>query len=267
MVGLVFLILTASRTGFAAAILALAAYLAAVSSRWAKTALVLGLGIAFCALLLVLGSALLPDLKSAAMLGRDDANADSFNGRTWIWEEVGPYIHQSPILGYGYGGFWNERHINEISAVQKWGVAEGHSAYLDCLLNLGLVGLVVYVLALLAGIRRSFLLHRVFRKSGYAFLGAFLTFCVADGFLESAIGQSVLLMFLIVAILIHLGFRRLVLVQARQDSPSAEPRRFANNRAGVRTKHVHGLLPGWKGSREHDHFDSDADIKRVPLFR
>ncbi len=51
LLGLVFLILTASRTTFAAAMLALALYLAAVSSRWAKTALGLGLGIAFCVLL------------------------------------------------------------------------------------------------------------------------------------------------------------------------------------------------------------------------
>jgi exopolysaccharide production protein ExoQ len=211
LVGLVFLILAASRTAFAAALLALAVYLAAVSSRWSKTVLGLGLGIIFCFLLMVFGSAWLPGLKGAAMLGRDDSSVDSLNGRTGIWDEVHHYIHERPILGYGYGGFWSERHITEITqilATQTFGVGEAHSAYLECLLDLGFVGLAAYVFALLGGIARSFALYRASQAPAYAFSGAFLIFCVANGLLESAILLSIILTFLIILVLIELGFRR-----------------------------------------------------------
>lgn len=234
LLGLIFLILTASRTSFAAILLAVAAYLAAVSSRRAKTALGLGLGIASCALLLVLGNALLPGFKNAVMLGRDDSTVDSFNGRSEVWEEVGYYIHRRPTFGYGWGGFWTEAHITEISATQKWGVGEAHSAYLDCALSLGLVGLVAYVFALLVGVGRSFVLHRASQNSTFAFAGAFLIFCLADGLLESAPVGSASLIFLVAAVLIHLGFRPLALVRVRQDSLIAQPRRNAQIHKGIR---------------------------------
>lgn len=211
LLGLVFLILTASRTAFASGLLALAVYWAAVSCRRAKTALVLGLVTASCVLLLVLGNVSLPDLKSAAMLGRDDSTVDSFNGRTAIWEGISGYIRQHPILGYGYGGFWTKRHITEItetSATQEFAVAESHDAYLESLLHIGLVGLAAYIFALLGGIARSFALHSASHAPAYAFSGAFLVFCVVNGLLESAIVVSITLTFLIMAVLVELGFRR-----------------------------------------------------------
>jgi O-antigen ligase len=190
--------------------LALPVYLATVRSKWDKIALGLGLGLslAFCVHLLVIGNALFPKLKSAVMLGRDDSTADSFNGRLGVWEECLYYIDQRPIFGYGYDGFWTQRHITEISETQKWGVAEAHSAYLECLLDLGLVGLAAFVFALVGGIRRSFLFHRASQDAAFAFFGALLTFCVADGFLESAVLLSPLLTFLTMAVLIELEFRR-----------------------------------------------------------
>ena len=57
--------------------------------------------------------------------------------------KFGPYVEQRPILGYGYGGFWTPSHISEISEGEKWGIPNSHSAYLDNLLMLGVVGLIV----------------------------------------------------------------------------------------------------------------------------
>ncbi len=224
LLGLAFLIFTGSRTAFAAAIVALAVYLGAVCSRPTKIAIACALGVALCVLLLVLGKALVPDLKSAAMLGRDDLAIESFNGRTGIWGDVGPYIHLRPIIGYGYGGFWTPAHISVISEEEGWGVPEGHSAYLECLLNLGLVGLAAYVLALLGGIARSFALHRASQAHTFAFTGAFLTFCLAHGLLESAVLLSMQLSFLAMAVLIELGFRSQELGVRRY--PSYVPSRY-----------------------------------------
>jgi exopolysaccharide production protein ExoQ len=207
LVGFVFLILTASRTSFAAALLALAVYLGAVCSRATKIAMAYALSMAFCVLLLVLANASLPGLMSAVTLGRNDSTVDfSFNGRAGVWEDVGYYVHQHPILGYGYGGFWTPTRIKLISDEEKWPVPDSHSAYLDYLLTLGAVGLLVYTLLLFAGIRRAFRFQNLSHNSAFAFCGALLVFCALDGLLESAVIWPSLLLFLGMVVLVRLAF-------------------------------------------------------------
>jgi exopolysaccharide production protein ExoQ len=206
LVGFVFLILTASRTAFAAAVLAIVVYFGSSLSRNAKIAMAYFLSILFCLLLMVLVNASLPDLKSAVMLGRDSSTINTFHGRTGIWGDVSSYVRQRPILGYGYGGFWTPAHISEVSGEEKWGVPDSHSAYLDYLLTLGVVGLFAYVLLLLMGIRRAFRFHRRSGNSTFAFCGALLLFCTLDGFLESAMVYPSVLMFLSMVVLTRLAF-------------------------------------------------------------
>jgi O-antigen ligase len=90
------------------------------------------------------------------------------------------------MCGYGYGGFWTPTHIKEVSDEEKWAVPDGHSAYLDFLLTLGVTGLAAYVLILAGSVRRAFLLHANSRNSAFAFYGAILLFCAVDGLFESA---------------------------------------------------------------------------------
>jgi len=203
-VGFVFLVLTASRTAFAAALVALAVYGGVMWSRRSKLAIVYALSIAFCLVGLILGEAFLPDLKSAAMLGREDSSSASFNGRIGVWDEIGPYVQRRPILGYGYGGFWSAARISEISEGEKWGIPNSHSAYLDTLLALGAAGLLAYALVLFAGIHRAFRSLRFSRDPVYAFCGALLVFCAVDGFLETAAANPSLPMFLCLVVLTHL---------------------------------------------------------------
>ena len=155
-VGFFFLILTASRTAFAAALVAIGVYLASICSKRAKIAMAYALSIVFCLVMLVLVNGLIPGLKSAAMLGRDDSNDASFNGRTGIWDEVGRYAVRHPIVGYGYGGFWTPTRMSLISDDEHFGIPNSHLAYLDYLLTLGAVGMVTYTLLLFTGIRRAF---------------------------------------------------------------------------------------------------------------
>src|ERR1035437_452857 len=95
LVGFVFLILSGSRTAFAAVLLSLIVYLTAVSSRAAKIATAFSLGVMSCFLLLYLGAGLLPELKSAVNLGRENADkVDSLESRSIVWEGVGRYIRK-----------------------------------------------------------------------------------------------------------------------------------------------------------------------------
>jgi exopolysaccharide production protein ExoQ len=205
LLGIVFLYLTLSRTAFAAVLLAVASYYGAVSSRATKIAVAFALGISFCLLLLVLGNALLLNLKSAALLGRDASGGDSLDGRNVVWEECANYVVKRPITGYGFGGFWSPDHIDKISETVNWAVGAAHSAYLDCLLEVGLVGLAAYVLALIMGVWRAFHSYRLTRNPAFAFSGAVLLFCATDGLLESNVVTPSFLMFLCMAVLTRLA--------------------------------------------------------------
>lgn len=221
LLGFVFLILTTSRTAIAAALFALVMYLVSAGSRPTKIALVYGLSVVSCLFLVCLVNGLLPGLKGAVTLGRDSSSVDSFNGRTGIWDEVGPYVQRRPILGYGYGGFWTPTHMSVISDDEKWGVLDSHSAYLDHLLTLGAVGLIAYTCLLLAGIRRAFRLQKVSQSSTFAFCGALLVFFALDGLLDSAIVEPSLPMFLCMVVLVSLAFEDISHVNRFCSLPSA----------------------------------------------
>lgn len=207
--GFFFLILTASRTAFAATLVALGVYLGSVCSKRAKIAIAYALSIVLCLVMLVLVNGLIPGLKSAAMLGRDDADDASFNGRTEIWEAVGLFVDRHPVLGYGYGGFWTPTRMTAISDDEHFGVPNSHLAYLDYLLTLGAVGMVTYTLLLFTGIRRAFRFYALSQNFAFAFCAAFLVFCALDGLLESATMETSLPMFLITVVLAKFAFVRL----------------------------------------------------------
>lgn len=203
----VFLILSGSRTALVATALALFVYLAAVRNRRSKIAMTCGISLVFCFLLLFFGDGLLLGLENSIKLGRDNPlSVESFNARTMIWKDVAPYIRQRLFLGYGYGGFWIPTHIIEISEKEKWGVPDGHSAYLDYLLSLGAVGMGSYTLLLFAGIRRAFRIHWASRDPTFAFCGALLLFCALNGFLESTSAEGGILKFLWMVVLAWFAF-------------------------------------------------------------
>jgi exopolysaccharide production protein ExoQ len=205
--GLLCLILTGSRTAFAAAVAGLTVYWIMTSSRAAKMiAIPLALSALFCLLVISPGEGALTTLRSGFMLGRGDSNAESFNGRSEIWEKVEVYIRQRPIAGYGYGGFWTERHISDISAEQDWPVGSAHSAFRECMLSLGWVGLIAYIAAFGGGIQRSITLHRSTHAASFAFCTSFLIFCLTNGLLDSFIIDLTLVAFLIMITLTRLAF-------------------------------------------------------------
>ena len=69
------------------------------------------------------------------------------------------------------------------------------------------MGLVAYTLLLFAGIQRAFHFQRLFHNSAYAFCGVILVLYAVDGFLESAVIEPSVLMFLTWIILVSLAFK------------------------------------------------------------
>lgn len=80
-------------------------------------------------------------------IGRDS----TLTGRTQIWAAVLLAREQQPLLGYGLGSFWTD------ARRQIYNIPTAHNGYLDILLELGEVGLLLYVAWLLSIVRK---LHR-----------------------------------------------------------------------------------------------------------
>jgi exopolysaccharide production protein ExoQ len=79
------------------------------------------------------------------LLGRDDTLTD----RTLIWDLLEKFGQERPLLGYGYGGFWE----SDVAAWfdNRWAALDhAHNGYMDVWLALGYVGLATFVLLLLS---------------------------------------------------------------------------------------------------------------------
>ena len=77
------------------------------------------------------------------LIGRDS----SLTGRVPLWEECFKMIVQRPLLGYGYSSFWNadSRDVQYLWQVIGWDAPNAHDGYIDILLQLGIVGLILYM--------------------------------------------------------------------------------------------------------------------------
>ncbi len=105
------------------------------------------------------------------------ANADSvfrlFNrapnltGRIPLWEHlIETAVSKSPVIGHGFGAIWAmEDFRKSVTANQGWifEIKNGHSGFMDTLLNLGIVGLVLLLAVFISAIKKS---ASYFSKSG-----------------------------------------------------------------------------------------------------
>lgn len=207
LIGLFFLILTASRTTLAGTALAFAAYTIMVSQKTTRTMALPFAGILASLVLLLAVAGSFQGLEQKLFPGRDDAGGvESFAGRTSVWADLVPYIRERPLEGYGYGGFWTPEVRSVIADKEGWDVPDGHSTYVDDVLTLGVVGIILHVLCLAAGLGRAFGFYRRTRDPYFAFLAGILIFCVVDGFLESSAGEVSPLACLAIIALIRLAF-------------------------------------------------------------
>lgn len=113
------------------------------------TALILMLGVTGCIMLsLMIGF----DTDDILLKTYGDT---TFTGRTEIWAFMSSHIEKAPLLGNGFRGFWSlgaasPKHGSEIEFIRT--IGSGHNGYLDMTLDLGLVGLGLLVLSLIAAL-------------------------------------------------------------------------------------------------------------------
>jgi exopolysaccharide production protein ExoQ len=88
----------------------------------------------------------------------------TLTGRTVLWSAVWEMIQKQPWFGYGYGGFWDVTTGGEAAYIwlaTGWKMNHPHNGFLAIWLDLGLVGLICFMILLVQSFYRSLLLARL----------------------------------------------------------------------------------------------------------
>jgi exopolysaccharide production protein ExoQ len=103
----------------------------------------LGSGIGLIASSLLVAALLNRDLL-ASLVGR----TSNLTGRTDVWALVFESIARRPLLGYGFGAFWQTSYdSHRIDALLGWTVPSSHNVYIDIVVQLGFAGLGLFCVA------------------------------------------------------------------------------------------------------------------------
>ncbi len=203
--GMFVLLLTKSRTALMATLTASSAYLLLATSASRAVWAVMIAAWAVAAVLWLSSMRMMPDLSSAISMGRDDiktADVKKLTGRTDIWRFAVQQAGRDPnrlFVGYGFETFWTADNARAVSQYVKFKISEGHSAYLDWYLELGLVGAGLYGFAFLASIGRWSLAARMLKSPAAALAAATLIGALIHGLAESSTGDANLPTFFIYA--------------------------------------------------------------------
>jgi exopolysaccharide production protein ExoQ len=110
----------------------------------------------------------------------------SLTGRVKIWGLSLASIALKPILGYGYSAFWPaSAEAMRIDVAMNWTVPHAHDAYIELALELGLVGLGLYVGAYLVAMKRAAVYMRMERGNSAKWPLVYLCFVLLYSFTEN----------------------------------------------------------------------------------
>ena len=186
-VGILFLYLTKSRTA-AGALIAASGISWLLSSNWERRLLFGSVGVASFLLFLIVISLVSKDpgdsVGSYFAMGRTD-HVTQLTGRVPLWEELIDRAESKPVLGYGYGAFWDAKTIEDVSSIFFWHIPSAHSIYIDMLLSLGIVGLSCFLLSLLCSTGTAALRYFESRDTQDLCVFTIMIFMLIHGFSES----------------------------------------------------------------------------------
>ena len=144
------------------------------------------------------------NLMAPFQSNRDVGDPTTLTGRVDLWKTCLDYAYEHPILGYGFGGFWSAKRIEDISEEQQWPINQAHSAYIEEALDLGFPGALLYAVALLTCLIVCTL--RYFRDDdAFGIWAAILLFVTINGFAEALSLPPGFLSFVVCIIAAHLA--------------------------------------------------------------
>lgn len=186
--GVVLLILTKSRSSMVGLLAGLAVwiFLGAQDRRRAALLSVLALALIVPAAIFFFGDQLGSGIEKAFLMGRNAETLETGTGRIPLWSYlISHYVAERPLLGHGFQGFWTADHIRSVTASQDWLILHAHSGYMNVLLDLGLVGLGLFVLILLLAAGRSYVYFRATQDRSWLFILALLVFAAVTTLFDS----------------------------------------------------------------------------------
>ena len=199
-VGLILTKLTGSRGAQIALLAAMGSLFFVSLSVRPRIVLVMALVFLFAVGLIGLGfsSVSIPTWDDLGRMGRDTQNAGgaTLTGRIPIWEECLSAISQEWLLGYGYGAFWTPERVQEFAYIHNWAFSNAHSIFLETAIDIGLLGLFLFVTTFSLVLHRAYA-HWVARRDyGALFVISAIVAAATHGLVE-AIHVSVGLAFLL----------------------------------------------------------------------
>jgi exopolysaccharide production protein ExoQ len=215
-IGLLFLVLTGSRTALASALAVVILF--AATALYRRGMMLAAVPSILAGIILVLVAAPATSVSSDIfLLGRQEG-ASTLTARVDLWRGLSEYVRAEPLLGYGYGGFWTPAHIFDLSDRNGWSISSSHSEYLELILDLGFVGLAIYIAifigALCLAARAT---ARTDGNHGWFYFGLLL-FYMFDSFLESHLFSLGMLTFVTLVAVMQLDSKRLVVLQSSTPS-------------------------------------------------
>jgi exopolysaccharide production protein ExoQ len=183
----ILLLLTKSRTALGAcAVGGVALWLVSASPRWKylsfSSVVILGGTLMIAALVAGIDDA--DQLTRALLLGRDE-DSGTLTGRLPLWQLVAQDITRHPWVGHGYNSYWNEDILADIVNELGWPAGHAHNAYLETVLNIGVIGLVLLLLTVFVGAARAAVCMSEPEKASYALVVGLIAFGMINALLES----------------------------------------------------------------------------------
>jgi len=123
------------------------------------------------------------------VLGKDA----TLTGRTGVWNYVVPEIAQHPLLGRGVSGFWRGWSGEGSARVWQyvtWHPVHAHNGFLDLALDVGLVGLVIFLMGAAIVLRDSWARYRESNHFADAWPLLFMAFLFVQSMTESVLVRS-----------------------------------------------------------------------------
>ena len=178
--GFVALLLTRSRGALSAIAVALIVFWLVSTDLKQKAATVLACGTITTLLIM---SSVAPRLLN--VLNRGGEGGSDFTGRGPLWTELMSYVDRRPWTGYGYEAFWTETTIDDVSGDQKWAIDTAHSGYMEGILMLGVIGLSLHTLVLVAGSVEGIRLFLTTHDLAFLLAAGFCCVYLTGGILEA----------------------------------------------------------------------------------
>ncbi len=188
------LILTKSRTALMCGMMGVSVAIT-VAYGLRRTVLLWAIGATTMAGALLFIGACPPSLSakftSAAEMGRTES-VGSLSGRVPVWEYLADDMQRRPWHGFGYKAYWTAEQRLAVGDKVGWYPPDAHSAYFDVTIQLGLMGLALYLtLGGLLGWRLlTWCPSNKQNRSARAAMSGLLIVAIVHGFTESTVCEA-----------------------------------------------------------------------------